>query len=581
LTAASVTRTDFIGGLRALGFQEGDVAFVHSSLSSFGHVEGGAEGVVRALLKVLGPEGTLAVPIFRRYFWEGPDQVWDRDHSPSLMGIISETVRAWPGARKSHHAPHPIAAVGRLAEDLTERHNRSDFAFDSPFARLLELDAWIVLMGVDYSVCTLIHLLEERCEIPYRYWVALTGTVVEGGAAARKTYSFMRRREGVGNDFLPLGERLEGEGLVNAVLIGKSRVRCFRARDLYDCGLRSLRQDPLFLVSGDTRVEAEKYLPGHGEILDEGAMRPGTLLQPAHPAARRLVEILHLRRAAGPPQAEVRTRWETPDDLVLEELRLRGGASQEVPGLLAAPRRREGRLPAVICLHGTGGTRERMMEQAFKARESHLLGWARELARRGFAVLAITQFAHPPRPEPWDWEWPKLLHVYGQTAMGRLVADVAFAADFLCARPEIDPERLAVAGFSLGGIAAFYGFAADERLAAAAVFCGGVGSVRHLVRKGRTEFHSAYFYVPGLVSEGLDHPQLAPALVPRALIVCGAEEDAGMPVEGLREFARAAEKAYAAAGVPDRFRVVVEKGFHAMTRSSFETATAWLAQKLG
>ena len=156
----SVTQPDIAGGLAALGLAPGDTAFVHSSLSAFGHVEGGAEAVVRAFLEVLGPEGTLSVPIFRNgYFGGESDQVWDRDNSESQMGRISETVRTWPGARRSAHAVHPIAAVGRLSEDLTERRNVTDFAFDSPFARFMELDAWIVLLGVPFNNCTLIHLL--------------------------------------------------------------------------------------------------------------------------------------------------------------------------------------------------------------------------------------------------------------------------------------------------------------------------------------------------------------------------------------------------------------------------------------
>ena len=179
----SVNQVQIVNGLRELGLRSGDVVFVHSSLSSFGYVEGGAETVVKAFLEVLGSEGTLAVPIFRNYFQGRANQVWDRDNSPSSMGRISETVRTWPGARRSHHAPHPIAAVGPLAEDLTERHNETDFGPDSPFAGLLELNAWVVLVGVDYNSCTMIHVVEERMEVPYRRWVQLSGRVLENGVA--------------------------------------------------------------------------------------------------------------------------------------------------------------------------------------------------------------------------------------------------------------------------------------------------------------------------------------------------------------------------------------------------------------
>lgn len=265
---SSVTQEDLVWGWGELGLHRGDIVFIHSSLSSFGHVEGGAETVVRSLLEVIGEEGTLVAPIFARFFWEGPDQIWDRDNSPSLMGAISEVVRTWEGVHRSRHAPHPIAAVGKCAVDIADRHNRSDFASDSPFARLLELDALVLLVGVTYNSCTLIHLLEERTEVPYREWVELSGMVVEDGNGARKSYPFLKRREGVKNDFLPLGERMEEEGVVRMQSIGQSQIRCFKARDLYEWGMRELQKDPLFLVSEDSRERAEEHLPRVGKNRD-------------------------------------------------------------------------------------------------------------------------------------------------------------------------------------------------------------------------------------------------------------------------------------------------------------------------
>ena len=63
---------------------------MRSSLRSLGRVEGGPETVVAAFLDVLGKEGTLTMPIFRRFFAQGNDQIWDRDRSPSLMGWLRD-----------------------------------------------------------------------------------------------------------------------------------------------------------------------------------------------------------------------------------------------------------------------------------------------------------------------------------------------------------------------------------------------------------------------------------------------------------------------------------------------------------
>ncbi|MDP6355252.1 MAG: AAC(3) family N-acetyltransferase [Planctomycetota bacterium] len=259
-----VTFDDILTGLRSLGIDCGDVAFVHSSLSSFGYVEGGAETVVRALLGALGPDGTLVAPTFADYFG---GQVWNRQETPSKMGRISETIRTWPDAARSPHAVHPVSAIGSQAEDITERFNVTDYAFDSPFSRLLERNAWIILIGVDFNSCTMIHLLEERMQVPYRHWVDLKGCVVDAGEEAVKTFRFFRRAKGVSCDFNPFGRALEQDGLVHKATIGQSTVLCFRSRDMYDAGMKALRRHPFHFVSSQTLDEALKHRrPSHESL---------------------------------------------------------------------------------------------------------------------------------------------------------------------------------------------------------------------------------------------------------------------------------------------------------------------------
>ncbi|EKY27378.1 hypothetical protein HMPREF0216_01411 [Clostridium celatum DSM 1785] len=49
-------------GLRKIGVKEGDVIIVHSSLSSFGWVCGGAQAIVESLFNVVGKNGTIVMP---------------------------------------------------------------------------------------------------------------------------------------------------------------------------------------------------------------------------------------------------------------------------------------------------------------------------------------------------------------------------------------------------------------------------------------------------------------------------------------------------------------------------------------
>lgn len=575
-----VTQDDIINGLRELGLKRGDIVFLHSSLSSFGYVDGGADTVVRAFLEVLSTEGTLSAPIFRNYFWGGPDQIWDRDNSPSLMGRISEAIRTWEGNYRSHHAPHPIAAIGKMADDLTDRHNITDFSFDSPFARLIELNAWIVLLGVDFNVCTMIHLIEERAEVPYRRWIDLSGTVINKGIPTRMTYRFFARYPCVENDFIRFGKRLEDEGFVKKTVIGKCIAKAVRSRDLYEKAMSLVRQDPLFFVSSETRDIARKYVPKYGMILDDYADNLPLMKIPDNPISRHLAEILYVPNSITVPSVEIQNQLETKDGLILEQIRLRGGASDFIPGIIAIPQKYTEPLPAIICLHGTGENCEELMEEGFFKHRSTIVGWARELARRGFVSLAITQFSHPPRHEPWNWELSKLLPIYGRTAMGLMVSDVIECFNYLSSRPEVDDQRIAVGGYSLGGIVAFYSFVIESRLASAFAFCGGVGSIRHLIRYGSTDFHSVYYYIPRIISEDLDHPNLLSAIAPRPLFIYGTTQDAGMPESGLREFEKSAQEVYKSLGAKDELKIIISDGGHDLSVDAFESAVNWLMEVL-
>lgn len=250
----SQTREQISEALQTLGLPGGAIVFVHSSMSSIGHVEGGATTLVDAFLQVLTPSGTLAAPAFTFSHSGSAHPVFNPALDPSEMGRFTEETRTRPGARRSNHLLHSVAALGRQAAEVAAIHGPSAWAADGPFWKLNELDAYILLLGVPYLRCTFIHLLEQLVQVPYRHWREIEAHVrgPDGSLGELPTLVYGPKPGFAGNDFNKLGVLLEEKGLVQVGRVGNAVARLFRARDAFEVGLAQYRVDPsIFLRDGE------------------------------------------------------------------------------------------------------------------------------------------------------------------------------------------------------------------------------------------------------------------------------------------------------------------------------------------
>lgn len=299
---------------------------------------------------------------------------------------------------------------------------------------------------------------------------------------------------------------------------------------------------------------------------------------PAAAVAQRVFADL-LRIPPEAPDVAVRVLGtDEQDGLVTEDLAWESLDGQVVPAYLVRPAASPVKRPAVICLHGTGGSRESMTTLRFErgpwtshgASNSHirLVGWARELARRGHVVLALTQRGLDRRLPDTAAQNKELL-VRGRNIMGAIVYEIRQAVTYLESHPSVLADRIGVAGLSFGGITGFYTWLVDSRLAAVVSICGGVGSVETLLAIGSRDYHGIYWWVPDMLTWG-DQGDFAAAQAPRPLMVWAPLDDIGMPKEGVERFLQVVQPAYRQAGAEDRLVVHRPPGEHTFSFEAFE-----------
>jgi aminoglycoside 3-N-acetyltransferase len=252
MSKPTVTQQDITSGLRALGMKPGDSVLAHSSLSSLGYVEGGADAVIDALLETVGPEGTVLVPTLtgsEELDVENPP-CYDPAATPCWTGRIPETFRRRPRAVRSLHPTHSVAAIGARAVELTVGHEHSitPCGPDSPYGRLAEIGGYILLLGVTHHTSTTFHLVEELVGVPYHMQPGLVGArVVEGGQ--ERTIHLLIHRYGAPRNFARMEPVFRERGIQRDGQIGAAHVRLVDARRMVEVTRQALLQDPAILLA--------------------------------------------------------------------------------------------------------------------------------------------------------------------------------------------------------------------------------------------------------------------------------------------------------------------------------------------
>jgi dienelactone hydrolase len=338
-------------------------------------------------------------------------------------------------------------------------------------------------------------------------------------------------------------------------------------------------------------------------------------------ARERLLVRLARPETGGVPDVTVQRRYDQ-GDLRVEELSWRLPYGPPTAAILLKPREARGRLPGVLALHDHSGDKHfgtqkiartgddpHPMMVAHQARMYGGRAWANELARRGHVVLVPDAFAFgsrrvdlrdvpaplrrglpvddPLTPEEVEAynEWAaahepimaRSLFAAGTTWPGVVLAEDQRALDVLCAREDVDPERVGCGGLSGGGLRTVYLGGADPRIRCAV--CVGMMTTwaDFALNVGHT--HTWMVYIPVLPRE-LDYPEILALRAPLPTLVLNNQEDELFTLAEMRRADRILGEIFTRAGAGGSYRASFHAGHHKFDRPMQEEAFEWFERWL-
>jgi aminoglycoside N3'-acetyltransferase len=180
-------------------------------------------------------DGTLVMPSMSY----DDDRVFDKSKSHcAQLGVTADTFWRLPGVLRSDNN-HAFAAVGTQAERILAPHPLEvPHGIDSPVGRVYELDGQVLLLGVDHTSNTTLHLCESLAGVRYRRPKYLT--VLRDGIPTRLDYGEI---DHCCENFALVDDWLDEKGLQKRGKVGNADARLVRSRDVVEVITAKLREN--------------------------------------------------------------------------------------------------------------------------------------------------------------------------------------------------------------------------------------------------------------------------------------------------------------------------------------------------
>jgi dienelactone hydrolase len=345
-------------------------------------------------------------------------------------------------------------------------------------------------------------------------------------------------------------------------------------------------------------------------------------LQKWHKAAtERINDRLAVPNIGGLPEVTVKRQYEY-DGLHVEELSWKLPYGRPTDAILLKPANATTPLPGILAFHDHGAvkyfgtrkiTRTSDVQHPIMAehQKSYYGGraWANEIAKKGYVVLVSDAFPFASRrvmmqdipenlrdglndenPEDsnnieaynkWAAEhehtMAKSLFSAGTTWPGVFFAEDRIALEVLCARKDVDKEKIGCGGLSGGGMRTVFMGGLDPRIKCAV--CVGFMTTWKDFVINKSFTHTWMTYVPILPKE-LDFPEILGLRVPLPTLVLNDSEDELYTLEGMNEADKILQEVYKKANASDKFKCSYYPGIHKfdvnMQTEAFNWFDKWL-----
>lgn len=279
-----------------------------------------------------------------------------------------------------------------------------------------------------------------------------------------------------------------------------------------------------------------------------------------------------------PIQVQRISSWQT-DELLIEKLFLDLNGHEPVPAYFTKPRHAAGPIPVILYNHAHFGDYGVGKEEFINGRP-HMQqpAYALTLGRAGYAGLCLDNWCFGERQHRTEEDTFKAMLWQGQVLWGMMIYDNLRALDYLQTRPDIDLNRVATMGMSMGSTMAWWLAALDERIKVCVDLCC-LTDYQALLETDGLRLHSLYYYVPDLLTH-FTTALINALIAPRPHLSLAGRFDPLTPLHGLERIDQHLRRIYQQQDAVDAWQLRIYEVGHEETAAMRADILAFFRQWL-
>jgi dienelactone hydrolase len=288
------------------------------------------------------------------------------------------------------------------------------------------------------------------------------------------------------------------------------------------------------------------------------------------------------------PQVRITSR-EEKSHYTVERFEFDNGAGAIVPGYFLVPLQGKKPFPTIFYCHWHGGNYDLGKQEIFTTHHTPEIP-AEALTKSGYAVMAVDAYCFGERSGKGpggpsekgsgeEMSSSKREFWLGRSLWAMMVRDDLMALDYLFTRPEVDKQRVAVTGISMGATRSWWLMALDERIKTG-VAVGCLTRYQDLIAEQKLKAHGIYYFVPGILNH-FDTEAIISLIAPRPVLFMTGDEDIGSPVSGIKKIDEKVRPVYNIYNKSDAFgNIIYPKTGHIYTPDMWQKMLEWMKKYL-